>query len=91
MISIDGCGPFLNAVVGHVLSGEAKKLHQAWIKLAAAATGIKGLGQENDLGDHYRSHKRKVKQYDSMYFNLAGAETPLDPNLQRNSQLIAHA
>ena len=30
MISIDGCGPFLNAVVEYVLSGEAHKRHQAW-------------------------------------------------------------
>ena len=26
MISIDGCGPFLNAVVEYILSGDAKKI-----------------------------------------------------------------
>ena len=33
MISIDGCGPFLNAVVEYVLSGEAHKRHQAWYEV----------------------------------------------------------
>ena len=30
------------------------------IKLAAAATGQTGCGQENDLGNHYRSHKKRL-------------------------------
>lgn len=53
------------------------------IKLAAAATGIDGCGQENDKGDHYPTHKSKTKKYEAMYHVLHGAETPLDPALAK--------
>ena len=48
--------------------------------MAAAATGQIGCGQENDLGDHYRSHKKAIRKYEKMYHILFSDWKSLDPN-----------
>ena len=48
--------------------------------MAAAATGQIGCGQENDLGNHYRSHKKAISKYEKMYHILFNDCDPLDPN-----------
>ena len=52
------------------------------IKLAAAATGVLGCGQENDLGNHYRAHKKAVKKYEKMYHLIATKFASLDSNVE---------
>ena len=60
VLSFDGCGPFLRAVVELIKEGVNRPMFLHCLKLAAASTGLDGCGQENDKSDSFPSCKKTI-------------------------------
>ena len=78
VVSHDGAGPNLKAVVNYVKSGKADDLFAQFMKRGASTTGAKGMEQPCDLSLCYKDLKKAIKKRLEEYVRLNKEFQPME-------------